>query len=476
MIRWGIIGAGRIANRFVKALEHERDSVLYAVSCRTQEKADAFAEKHGNPIAYAGFENILKDENVDAVYLATPHAYHKEWIIRCLKAGKPVLCEKPLCLNEEEVDEIIAVSQETGVLCMEAMKTRFVPLYSQIRKTVNEGVIGTVTGIETSFCSQADLSVEGRYYTDPVGGGSLLDGGIYNAAWIEDYAPADLHLDSLHAIVKNEVDIYTEAVLKSDSFTAVLECAFDRNRPKNAVIHGTKGTIVVENLHRPVKAEIIADNEHRYTIEKPYEYDDFYSQIHHFVTLIQQGKKESDVVPLSVSKRCAHILDIIAKGYRYDEHAIELLEKQEETLQYASFDYSDAMKLVNTVLKLQKEYDRTVSVSVYDEEKNLEIIRVLQDGKTEANLMYMNGKRNAAKDCGHSSLYAYVQALVHNETPAYDREHCPSGGAFPIRVNGEWKYTVAVSGLHEGKDHEIMIRALEAVLNRKCESFPYMMV
>ena len=108
MIRWGIIGAGRIAHRFVKALMNETDSRLYAISCRTQQKADAFAQQYGNVKAYAGFDCIVNDPDVDAVYVSVPHAYHKDWIIRCLKAGKPVLCEKPLCLNEEEVDEVLA--------------------------------------------------------------------------------------------------------------------------------------------------------------------------------------------------------------------------------------------------------------------------------------------------------------------------------------------------------------------------------
>lgn len=99
MIRWGIIGAGRIAHRFVAALQNETDSQLYAISCRTQGKADAFACQYGNIKAYAGFDHIVNDPDVDAVYISVPHAYHKEWIIQCLKAGKPVLCEKPLCLS-----------------------------------------------------------------------------------------------------------------------------------------------------------------------------------------------------------------------------------------------------------------------------------------------------------------------------------------------------------------------------------------
>lgn len=476
MIRWGIIGAGRIAHRFVKALMNETDSRLYAISCRTQQKADAFAQQYGNVKAYAGFDCIVNDPDVDAVYVSVPHAYHKDWIIRCLKVGKPVLCEKPLCLNEEEVDEVIAVSKQTGVLCMEALKTRFVPLYKEIRKTVENGTIGKITGIETSFCSLADLTRTDMYYLNPIGGGALLDGGIYNAGWIEDYAPSDLVLTSMKAVVKNGVDLYTDAYLEGDTCRVKLECAFDRKKEKKAVLHGTKGRITVYDLHRPIKAEVIAHNEHRYMMEKPYVVDDFYGQIHHFVQLIKDGKKESDVVPLSVSKNCAHILDTIRKGYSYDEMSLQLLEKQEEILQYTSFDNNDAWTLAKTVIDLQKEYDRNISISIFDEDRQLEIIRVLQDGKTEANLKYMNGKRNSAIACGHSSLYAYVKAVTAGHQPLFNDMYCSSGGAFPIRVNGQWKYTVTVSGLHEGMDHEIIIRALEIILRRKTDPFPYMMV
>lgn len=476
MIRWGIIGAGRIAHRFVAALQNEQNSQLYAISCRTQDKADAFAHQYGNVKAYAGFDHIVNDPDVDAVYISVPHAYHKEWIIRCLKAGKPVLCEKPLCLSEEETDEVIAVSRQTGVLCMEALKTRFVPLYDEIHKTIQNGTIGTITGIETSLCSLADLSRTDLYYLNPIGGGALLDEGIYNAGWIEDYAPHDLKLISLRAVKKDGVDLYTDAVLEADGCQVKLECAFDRKKEKKAVIHGSKGIITVYDLHRPVKAEVTAHNEHRYVMEKPYVVDDFYGQIHHFVQLIRQGKTESDVVPLSVSKNCAHILDTIRKGYSYDEKAAGLLEKQEEVLRYASFDYNDAWTLVKTIVNLQKEYDRNIAVTVFDEERQVEIIRVLQDGKTESNLKYMNGKRNSAIACGHSSLYAYVTAVTAGRQPVFNETYCSSGGAFPIRINGKWKYTVAVSGLHEGGDHEIIIKALEIILKRKTDPFPYMMV
>lgn len=476
MIRWGIIGAGRIANRFVSALQCQPDSTLYAISCRSQEKADAFATAHGNPKAYAGFEHIVNDPDVDAVYIATPHAHHLEWILACLKAGKPVLCEKPLCLSAAEVQQVMDVQKETGVLCMEALKTRFVPLYAKIARIINEGVIGEVTCIDTSLCSAADLTRTDTYYTNPTGGGALLDEGIYNAGWIEQYGGTNWRLKNIRAVYRNGVDLYTEATVCNDHCTAVLECAFDRKKDKTTVITGTKGKIVIPDFHRPVKAEVQSVNESRYTIEAPYVVDDMYGQIDHFVRLMQEGKKESGIVPLSVSLHCARLLDTIAAGYIMDDNAMALLEKQEEILQYERFDSGDALTLAQQIITLQKEYDRTISLSIFDEKTGLEIIRVMQEGKTERNLAFMKGKRNSALECGHASMYARVKDLVQGMESVYNETHCSTGGAFPIRVNGEWTHTVVVSGLHEGRDHEIIVRALCAVLKKQVDDYPYMLV
>lgn len=476
MIRWGIIGAGKIAHRFVKALSYEKNSSLYAVSCRTYDKAKRFADMYDCPIAYAGFDSVVNDENIDAVYIAVPHAYHKEWIIRCLKAGKPVLCEKPLALNEEEVKEIIAVQKDTGVLCMEAMKTRFVPLYKEIMRIVQDGTIGELKEVSASFCSSVDMDNKEGYYMKPVGGGALLDVGIYCSSWIAAFAEKETELKWLRANVQNGVDIYTDAALKSDSVLFYLECALDRKKERTMVIKGTKGSIFVPQFHRPEKAKVYANNEQHFAIEKPYVHDDMFPEVSAFAELLLQKKTESRIMPLTESQRCARILDQIRAGYTYSQDTMSFLLKQEEMLQFASFDYEDARRLADIVLDLQKQYDRQISLSVIDEEKNLEIVRIMQNGKTEKNLMYMNGKRKCALECGHSSLYGAVKNIVTGKNSMSNSDICYAGGAFPIRVQREWKYTICVSGLHEGKDHELIVRALSHMLQKEMTPFPYRMI
>lgn len=476
MIRWGILGAGKIAHRFVQGLSYEQNSCLEAVSCRTYEKAKAFADQYDCPVAYGGFENIVNDPNIDAVYVAVPHAFHKDWIIRCMRAGKAVLSEKPLALSGDEVKEIITVQKETGVLCMEAMKTRFVPMYEEIMRIIGEGTIGEVKEVFTSFCSATDMNATEGYYMNPVGGGALLDVGIYCASWIAAICKTKTELKWLRADVRNNVDIYTDATLSNGSCCFHLECALDRKKDRTMVIKGTKGIITVPQFHRPVSAEVYSSNEHCFTIERPYEHDDMYSEIHHFVQLLMQKKTESDIMPLSESLRCAEILDTIRTGYTCTEDTLQYLQKQEEELEFASFDYADAKRLADIILCLQKEYDRNISVSIFDETENLEVVRILQNGKNERNLLYMNGKRNCAKKCGHSSLYGAVQNSLKDVPVQSDMNCCYTGGSFPIRVNGEWKFTVSVSGLHEGKDHELIVRALSQLKGIPVQAFPYRMI
>lgn len=311
MVRWGIIGAGRIAHRFCESLKHFDDCELYAVSCRTQEKADAFKQQYNAKIAYAGFDNIVNDSNIDCVYVATPHQFHKEWIIKCLKSHKAVLCEKPACMNAEEMKEVIVCAKENNTLFMEAMKTRFVPLYQDIKKRIINGDIGEIQLIETSLCNDIDLDmIKGSYLLDPSSGGVLTDTGIYCVSWIEDYLKGKFIVQDVEKNIQNNVNLYTKANIQFSEVSAVVECAMDRSKDRDAIIHGTKGMIIVKNLHRPQYAIVKTDDIEDLHI--PYEVDDFYSQIKEFNQLLKQNKIESSIMPFESSLRCAQMIDAIS--------------------------------------------------------------------------------------------------------------------------------------------------------------------
>jgi predicted dehydrogenase len=329
MIRWGILGAGKIAHRFARSLRQEPDSRLVAISCRTREKAEAFGQEFDVPRRYTDHEALLRDAEVDAIYLALPHGLHCEWAVRALRAGKAVLCEKPATLSAEEMRAVAAAARESGRLFMEAMKPRFVPAHAAVRRLLDEGAVGQLVRVETSLCNAMQDSIQATYHTQPGQGGALLDCGIYCASWLEETTTGPFESEALERIAAKRldeatgVDLYTDAYFRAGGITLRLECAFDRQKPREVVLVGTQGRIVVEELHRPQAFTLLRDGCEPVRVECPYEVDDFYGEIHHFVQCLQEGRTESPRMPLDASIRCAEILDCIRAGLRREGQAGE---------------------------------------------------------------------------------------------------------------------------------------------------------
>lgn len=315
MIRWGILGGGNIARRFAQSMEAVSGSRITAVSCRSLEKAEAFAGRYGIERAFGSHESLLEDDKIDAVYLALPHGLHCEWAVRAMKTGKAVLCEKPAAMSEKEMQLMAETSRECGVLFMEAMKTRFIPAYREVKRRIEEGTIGEVVSVETSLCNAMPFdSAHPTYHTDPVQGGALLDVGTYCACYLEEYLQGEPILKDLKAEFRGGVDFYADAELAFSSGKGRLTCAFDRAEPRRALITGTGGKILVEELHRPGEFTLFTGaGEEKVTI--PYEVDDFYGEILHFADCLNEGIKESPVMPFDASIRCARILDRIREGF-----------------------------------------------------------------------------------------------------------------------------------------------------------------
>lgn len=315
MIRWGILGGGNIARRFAQSMEDVSGSRITAVSCRSREKAEDFAGRYSIERAFGSHESLLEDDQIDAIYLALPHGLHCLWAVRALKAGKAVLCEKPAAMSEEEMRLIAGTARECGVLFMEAMKTRFIPAYREVKRRIGEGAIGEVVSVETSLCNAMPFdSARPTYHTDPSQGGALLDVGIYCACYLEDFLRGDPVLKDLKAEFQGGVDFYADAELAFSSGRGRLTCAFDRAEPRRALITGTKGKILVEELHRPRELTVFT-GARKEKVLIPYEVDDFYGEIVHFADCLKKGRKESPVMPFDASIRCARILDRIREGF-----------------------------------------------------------------------------------------------------------------------------------------------------------------
>ena len=162
--RWGILGCGNIAKKFAGGLQALGDAELVAVGSRSQENADRFADEFGADRRHASYEALASDPEVDAIYVATPHPFHKENSILCLKHKKPVICEKPFTLNRAEAEELVSVARGENVFLMEAMWTRFLPLVVRLRELLAEGVIGDVRMVQADFGFRTNVNPAGRLF------------------------------------------------------------------------------------------------------------------------------------------------------------------------------------------------------------------------------------------------------------------------------------------------------------------------
>ena len=313
MVHWGILGAGKIAGRFAESLVNEPRSILSAIAARKEEKALSFIEKHSADRYYLSYDELLEDGTIDAIYLSLPHALHKEWAIKALCHKKAVLCEKPATLSSRDMLDIKTAAIDNNTLFMEAMKSRFVPLYGEVIRLIDEGKIGTLQSIDSSLCIKANTE-KATYHFQKGQGGALYDSGIYCASWIQSFAEGDAILTDIRTVFKDGVDIHVDATLKFRNLYAHLETAFDEMRDKNTILQGDEGRIIIYDHHRPQRALLQTDYIET-LIEKPYIYDDFYTEISHFVDLIEKGETQSPVMSLNDSVSCAAILDTIRHAF-----------------------------------------------------------------------------------------------------------------------------------------------------------------
>ncbi|MZK53044.1 Gfo/Idh/MocA family protein [Clostridium beijerinckii] len=313
MIRWGIIGLGNIALRFAKSLSYSNEGKLYAIASRTKEKRDEFYDKYNCEKVYENYNELLRDEEVDAVYIALPHGFHKHWSIEALRHKKAVLCEKPVGINSEEMVEIKKEALLNSTFFMEAMKTRFIPIISDIKKIIRNKEIGDITAIEANFCNNVENIKPGSYLLDKEQGGALLDVGIYPLSFVMDIIDSEvINVKSYMDINESGVDSYFKAILSfEDGVIGTVEGAIDRNKERTAIIRGTKGWMEIPMYNRPNKAVVNLNSGKSYTIEKDIEFDDMYAEIKEVHNCLKESKLESNYLTLNESIRVMELLDRI---------------------------------------------------------------------------------------------------------------------------------------------------------------------
>lgn len=307
MINWGIIGLGNIAKRFADSLKNSDVGKLYAGASLTKNKREYFQNTY-NIITYDNYINLLNDENIDVVYIAVPHKEHYKWIKQSLLHNKAVLCEKPITLSVEEIDELIEIANMKHVFFMEGMKSRFIPMTKQIKKVVDDKTIGDILRIENSFCYNTSYN-ENHYLFDKEQGGIIFDCGIYNIASILQFIDSEVTDIKVDYIKKYGVDVDTKVELTfASGQSAYMENSMIANRERVMKIIGTKGTITLNPFYRPVDALVEFDNGESFTGTLPYQFDDFYHEIEEVHNCLSYIKIESPLMTHQDSRKCIELM------------------------------------------------------------------------------------------------------------------------------------------------------------------------
>jgi dihydrodiol dehydrogenase / D-xylose 1-dehydrogenase (NADP) len=301
--RWGIIGTGNIAAKFATCLAICENARLHAVASRCLESADTFGNRFKVPVRHASYEALARDPEVDVVYVATPHVYHGEIAIQCLRAGKAVLCEKPFTLNLDEAEEVFSVARETGQFVMEGMWTRFFPAIQQVQKWIVAGAIGEPRMVQASFGFRMDYGDRERLWDPALGGGSLLDVGIYPitiASIAFQDAPASV-CGAAH-LSDRGVDEQAAFVLKFlGGRLAVLSSAIRTVTNWDAYIYGEHGMIQIHRpFWQPEKVSLIPGGDSPEAVEvfeHPHESLGFEYEIREVMRCLDAGLTECPAMP-----------------------------------------------------------------------------------------------------------------------------------------------------------------------------------
>lgn len=256
-LKWGILGPGNIARDFAQALNRVNGEV-YAVASRNKERAEKFARENNVKKAYGSYDEIIKDENIDVVYIATPHSNHYDYIIKSLNNNKHVLCEKAITVNERELEEALKIAREKNLVLEEAMTLFHMPLYEKVIKKINNEDLGKVNMVQVSFGSFKEYDENNRFFNLDLAGGALLDIGTYALSFAR-YFLSSMPEEILSTVkkAKTGVDEQSGIILKTkEEEIATISLAFRSKMPKRGIVSCDNGFITIDNFPRANKATI----------------------------------------------------------------------------------------------------------------------------------------------------------------------------------------------------------------------------
>lgn len=318
VFRWGIIGLGKIARKFAEDLQRLPNARLHAVASTSADRAAAFAHEFGAVHAFGTYEELARCPGLDIVYIATPHVLHYENTLLCLEHNLPVLCEKPFAMNRQQAAHMIQTARRHRVFLMEALWTRFIPGVDYALALAEQSEVGRIHTVKADFGFHMPFDPHSRVFNKALGGGSLLDIGIYPAILALFVLGKPLPEDVQAAATFTATDVDESCAFHfryPDNRLALGHSTIAANTPVEAWLHGTEGSIYLHpRWHHTQKIRVShyeGRTEHRYEKDFPYEGWGYHFEAAHVMECLEAGWLESDKIPLDFTLELAETLDTL---------------------------------------------------------------------------------------------------------------------------------------------------------------------
>ena len=313
--RWGILASGGIARAFARDLSYFNNHIVAAVGSRSKESADSFATEFPGCVAYGSYEELVNDPTLDAIYVATPHPYHVSNTVLALNAGKPVLCEKPFTINAGEARQMKAAADANGVALMEAMWARFLPHMHRVREILASGVLGEIWAVEADHGQRLSDYANPRHWEPSLGGGALLDLGIYPISFAHMVLGKPDSITSSATFTDKGVDSSSTAIFNYKSGAqAILTSNMMVSTPCRATICGTLGKIEIDRtFYNPAAMRVIMHNGTTTEYPNDYKGHGLREQAKEFERVVRSGAMNSPILTPDESIEIMGSLDEIRR-------------------------------------------------------------------------------------------------------------------------------------------------------------------
>ncbi|MFW9969498.1 MAG: Gfo/Idh/MocA family protein [Candidatus Odinarchaeota archaeon] len=313
IIKWGILGCGRIANAFAEGLKVLPNAKLEAVASKTEGKAESLGKMFGVKNIYTNYEDLVNNPVVDVIYIATTHNFHYQNALLCLSHGKPVLCEKPITLNANQAENLIETARNNNLFLMEAIWTRFLPCIIKLNELVDQDIIGEIKHITADFGINREFDPKIRAFNPELGGGALLDLGIYPINFARMiYKESPFKIKSSAYIGTSKVDEKSCYLFEYENGqTAMLSSSYRLLIPHNAFIFGTKGYLKIPDFYHPTKFVLKLEGKLKKTFKLPFKSTGYNYEAIEVMKCLNSGQIESIIMPLNETLEIMKTMDLI---------------------------------------------------------------------------------------------------------------------------------------------------------------------